>query len=129
METPLDRTCLSRRSVFQSVFAAMISPAMSLEPDAALVLLGREFDAVSGELSRRISGGLYVPLSLIERVGSLMKAVSEENAKTWEGLRVKASVVSWDLSGDLQPGDNVGIVERMSLAIVRDLLPLRGPPV
>ena len=124
METITKRTGISRRHVFPALLAATISPTMALDADTKLIELGREFDVISTEVDRRISSDTYIPLSLIERLVPVLRAISALEATTVEELRVKARVVSWDLSGDLQPGDRGGIVERMSLAIVRDLLAL-----
>ena len=48
-------------------------------------------------------------------------------AKTIEGLSVKARAACWALLGDLDPTDNMTLDRSMALSIVRDLIRLHDP--
>jgi hypothetical protein len=90
--------------------------------DWQLVAIGREFDLVSSQLDYRIEQRAELPDDLFERLGTLLAGLEQVQATTMDGLFVKARAACWDLRGDFTVSDNSSFSERMSLAIIRDLI-------
>jgi hypothetical protein len=90
--------------------------------DTELVALGNQFDALTRVLDTAdLWGDMADALDRIER------AILNTQAKTMEGLRVKARAACWARLGDLDPASGSTTDERMALSIIRDLIRLFDP--
>jgi hypothetical protein len=90
--------------------------------DTELVALGKQFDALTRVLDAAdLWGDMAYALDRIER------AILNTQAKTMEGLRVKARAACWARLGDLDPASGSTTDERMALSIIRDLIRLFDP--
>jgi hypothetical protein len=114
---------LSRRSALHSVALLPLvltsKTAQISASDAALVQLGRQFDAVAA----RIDHG-DTARETINYFSRIYDEIVATPATTMEGLFIKARVECWGLLGDLdagQPNSN------MALSIIRDLIRLHEP--
>ena len=120
----------SRRTIVASL---AIAPALSTSaamaettsPDAELIALGCQFDAVTAAIDDAFEGRAELTNEL-ERLGSLEAARVARPAKTREGLCVKARAACWALLGDLEPAGET-LDQRMGISIVRDLIRLSSP--
>ena len=111
---------------------------MAVSPDDILLVLGLEFEAVTAALDDATSGeqpdteceqqAYFSSLTELQlRLRSLETAILGQDAKTIDGLRVKARAASWARLGDLDPTGETTMDQRMALSIVRDLIRLHEP--
>ena len=118
---------LSRRSAFRSVAVLPLVvtsiPTPVGNPDAALLALGRRFDAMANKLDHDID----VSWTLLEEFSEVEAQITSTPATTLEGLSVKARVTCWARLGDLDASEHSTANERMALSIVRDLIRLYDP--
>ena len=68
-----------------------------------------------------------VAWDVLEKLGRVGAEILAIQAKTIDGLRVKARAACWALLGDLAPGSNTTLDKSMALSIVRDLIRLHDP--
>lgn len=124
-------TMISRRTTLVSLATSLLPastlPAAASSTDAHLVVLGRDFDAITARLDHAIAGGIDFADGLLEQLGQLEAEIATTQASTMEGLCVKARAACWALLGELDdPGDTT-TDRRMALSIVRDLIRLHDP--
>jgi hypothetical protein len=119
----------SRRTVIVSlVFAPAITTATlakkMLSDDAELIALGHQFDDVAAQIDHAIDGKSDLKVDALNKLRILDTKITSAQAKTVDGLRVKARAACWALLGDLDAEGQSSTNERMSLSIVRDLIRL-----
>ena len=68
-----------------------------------------------------------VAWDVLEKLGRVGAEILAIQAKTIDGLRVKARAACWALLGDLDPAEDATIDKSMALSIVRDLIRLHDP--
>jgi hypothetical protein len=124
MTKSLNTATTRRQLLFSAGAAAVMLP---IQPVAAaadwhLLEIGREFDFISSRLDHCIEQRADLPDDLIERLGPLLAGLEQIQATTMDGLFVKARAACWDLHGDFTVSDNSSFSERVSLAIIRDLV-------
>jgi len=100
--------------------------AMAID-DAKLTILGGKFDALAAEIDRSIEFGPDVAMDALDQFSHITAEILTIQAKTIEGLSVKARAACWALLGDLDPADDVTLDKSMALSIVRDLIRLHDP--
>jgi hypothetical protein len=102
--------------------ATLATTPTAANADTELVALGNQFDALTRVLDAAdLWGDMAYALDRIER------AILNTQAKTMEGLRVKARAACWARLGDLDPASGSTTDERMALSIIRDLIRLFDP--
>jgi hypothetical protein len=118
-------TTLSRRRLF-SWFAASssvgIAAVICTPSDVALLELGRQFDEFASNFDLAVEGHQELSQHLLRRMNELAAAIDSGSATTLEGLRVKARVAAWALSGDFDVRQNCSLAEDMCMSIIRDLI-------
>jgi hypothetical protein len=126
----IDQT-LSRRVVVIGLGAASTQSttlaAQNNRPDARLIALGREFDEITAQWDYAVESGSLFAEETFERFGRIDREIAAAEAKTTEGLLVKARAACWATLGDLNPLDEPTTDRRMALSIVRDLIRLHDP--
>lgn len=120
--TNLGKVMPSRRGVLQSVVATALMPRSLAQTDVDLIALGREFEMISESVNVLFEQRAYVPDQILEELFSLTTSITETPATSLVGFRIKASVASWWLCGDLQPPPHLTVGAEVMLAIVRNLL-------
>jgi len=122
----------SRRAVVGSlVVAPMITTAALAKEmhsdDAELIALGRQFDDVAAQIDHAIEGKSDLTMDSLAKLGILDAKIVAAQARTIDGLRVKARTACWALLGDLDATCQSSTDKRMALSIVRDLIRLYDP--
>lgn len=116
---------LSRRTLI-SWLAALCPAGFTSEvharPDAGLNELGLQFDYVSSSIDLAIEGRQELCQSMLQRMDELVKAIDSQSATTLDGLRIKARVAAWALSGDLDARQDSELAQDMSRSILCDLI-------
>jgi hypothetical protein len=123
---------ISRRvalgSLATSPLLAIAMPAAAASSaDAHLLALGRDHEVAAAQLDFAIEHGTDVAWNDLEKLGRVGAEILTIQAKTIDGLRVKARAACWALLGDLDPIDNMTLDKSMALSIVRDLIRLHDP--
>lgn len=95
--------------------------------DAKLIALGGKFDILAAEIDHSIESGSDITIDALEQFSQIGAEILTIQAKTIDGLRVKARAACWALLGDLDPSDNMTLDRSMALSIVRDLIRLHDP--
>jgi hypothetical protein len=90
--------------------------------DGYLIALGRQFD----EIAARFDTAKFTD-EFLDRFDRIEAEIVATQARTIEGLRVKARAACWSLMGDLDPTAESTTAERMALSIVRDVVRLCDP--
>jgi hypothetical protein len=91
--------------------------------DAELAALGHQFE----KIERVLDDSNWADDISFARLAEIEVAILNTQAKTVEGLCVKARAACWALLGDLDPTDGATTDRRMALSIVRDLIRLHDP--
>ena len=113
---------ISRRDMVAGIATTLTTTPAGAKMDTELVALGSQFDALTRVLDAAdLWGDMAYALDRIER------AILNTQAKTMEGLRVKARAACWARLGDLDPASGSTTDERMALSIIRDLIRLFDP--
>jgi hypothetical protein len=122
---------LSRRSILYSAISVPVFAASGLADekmaDAGLVSLGRQFDALAAEVDHSIEHAPDINMDTLEKFSQITAEILTIQAKTIDGLNVKARAACWALLGDLDPTENMTLDRSMALSIVRDLICLHNP--
>jgi hypothetical protein len=122
---------VSRRAAVGSFAALVLSvstlPAAASSTDAHLLLLGRDFDAVTARLDHAIASGTDFDDDLLQQLDHLSAEIANTQASTMEGLCVKARAACWASLGDLDDPADSTTDRRMAISIVRDLIRLYEP--
>jgi hypothetical protein len=106
---------------------AQLSTEAMAADDAKLIIFGRKFDAAAAEIDHAIELELDIAMDVLERFGHVGAEILTIEAKTIDGLRVKARAACWALLGDLDPANDATLDKSMALSIVRDLIRLYDP--
>jgi hypothetical protein len=101
--------------------------AQNDSPDVRLIALGHEFDEITTQWDCAAESGSLFAGEYFERLGRIDREIVVTEAKTTEGLLVKARAACWARLGDLDPLDEPTTDRRMALSIVRDLIRLHDP--
>ena len=122
----------SRRTVVGTlVIAPVLATAAHAQEtssyDAELIALGHQFDEVAAQIDHAIDGKSELKMDALNKLRILDTKITSAQAKTIEGLRVKARAACWALLGDLDAEGQSSTDERMALSIVRDLIRLYEP--
>ena len=122
----------SRRTVVRALAFAPMLPTASFSGtidagDVALIALGRQFDDVAAQIDHAIDHKSDLSTDTLNRLGRLETEIISVQAKTVEGLRVKARAACWALLGDIDAASQPSTDKRMALSIVRDLIRLYDP--
>jgi hypothetical protein len=120
----------SRRALLAglvAVPAAQFATGATITDDAKLIGLGRTFDTLAAEIDHAIERGLDIAMDVLEQLGDVSTEILTIQAKTIDGLSVKARVVCWALLGDLGSANDTTLDKSMPLSIVRDLIHLHDP--
>jgi hypothetical protein len=81
----------------------------------------------AAQLDFAIEHGTDVAWDVLEKLGRVGAEILTIQAKTIDGLRVKARAACWALLGDLDSVDDSTLDKSMALSIVRDLIRLHDP--
>lgn len=95
--------------------------------DAKLIILGRKLASVAAEIDHSIERGPDIAVDAFEQFSHITAEILTIQAKTIDGLGVKARAACWALLGDLDPADDLTLDKSMALSIVRDLIRLQNP--
>jgi len=106
---------------------AQLSAEAMAKDDAKLIILGRKLDILAAEIDHSIERGPDIAFDALEQFSRITAEILTIQAKTIEGLSVKARAACWALLGDLDPVDNSSLDKSMALSIVRDLIRLQHP--
>jgi hypothetical protein len=125
-------TFISRRAAFCSLavsplLATALPRATASSADAQLLALGRKFDTLAAEIDHSIEHAPDINMDALEKFSHVTAEILTIQAKTIEGLSVKARAACWALLGDLDPIDDSTLDKSMALSIVRDLIRLQHP--
>jgi hypothetical protein len=122
---------LSRRSILYSAVSVSVFAASGLaaasSADAHLLALGRDHEAAAAQLDFAIEHGTDVAWDVLEKLGCVRAEILTIQAKTIDGMRVKARAACWALLGDLDSANDTTLDNSMALSIVRDLIRLYDP--
>jgi hypothetical protein len=123
---------ISRRSVLNSLaistmLSATVFPVEVSAADTHLIELGYAFDALAEEIDRSIEHARDINMDVLEKFSQVTAEILTIQAKTIDGLRVKARAACWGSLGDLDPTENMTLDRSMALSIVRDLIRLHDP--
>lgn len=126
------RAVLNRRSVLGSLatstfLAATTLPVEASSADTSIIELGYEFNSLAAQIDHAIETGLDVSMDVLEQFSRVGAEILTIQAKTIDGLRVKARAACWALLGDLDPAEDATLDKSMALSIVRDLIRLHDP--
>jgi hypothetical protein len=121
-------TRVSRRAVVAGisvtpVVSAAVAETSTLSPDANLVVLGHEFERVV----KLLDDTEWADEGSLRKLADIEGKLLSTQAKTMEGLGIKARVACWALLGDLDPMNAPTTDKRMTLSIVRDLIRIHYP--
>jgi hypothetical protein len=103
------------------------SPEEIHSGDATLIALGRQFDEVTAQIDHAIDHKSDLAAGTLDQLGLIEAEILSTQAKTIDGLQVKARAACWGLLGDLDVAGQSTTNERMALSIVRDLIRLYDP--
>ena len=122
----------SRRAVVRTLVVAPMIPMAAFSEelhsdDAELMALGRQFDDVAAKIDQAIDHKSDLTMDTLNQLGMIEGEILSAQAKTVEGLRVKARAACWALLGDLDATSQASTDKRMALSIVRDLIRLYDP--
>jgi hypothetical protein len=120
----------SRRALLASIAVlptAQFATGATTTDDTKLIVLGRRFDALAAEIDHSIERGPDIAMDALEQFSRVGAEILAIEAKTIEGLSVKARAACWALLGDLDPVDDSTLDKSMALSIVRDLIRLHHP--
>jgi hypothetical protein len=95
--------------------------------DAKLIALGGKFDILAAEIDHSIERGPDIAMDALEQFSHIGAEILTIQAKTIDGLRVKARAACWALLGDLNRSSDTTLDKSMALSIVRDLIRLHDP--
>ena len=115
----------SRRKAICGLAATIVVSCPEGRPlptDSDLVALGNEFDCLAAELDRRIDNGLEIDTGFMQRFDVVEAEILSRDAKTIDGLRVKARAACWALLGDFEDRNQGTLSTRMAMSIIRDLV-------
>jgi hypothetical protein len=123
---------VNRRSVLGSLsistfLAATALPVKASPADARIIELGHEFNSLAAQIDHAIETRLDVSMDILEQFSRVGAEILTIQAKTIDGLRVKARAACWALLGDLDPANNMTLDKSMALSIVRDLIRVHDP--
>jgi hypothetical protein len=115
----------SRRRAILSAATSFAGPKRpnTTKPNAELVALGSDFDAVAAQLDN----GPSLDLDLAKEFDRLEKEILARSATTLKGLFVKAKIGCWVLLGDFEPTLQSSTLDQVALSIMRDLIRLHRP--
>jgi hypothetical protein len=120
----------SRRALLAGLVgvpAAQFATRATTSDDAKLIGLGRTFDTLAAEIYHAIELGLDIAMDVLEQFGRVGAEILTIQAKTIDGLSMKARAVCWALLGDLGSANDTTLDKSMPLSIVRDLIRLHDP--
>ena len=92
-----------------------------------LIAFGSEFDELAAQIDKAIVRRTDVGQEILDRFDCVELEILMTEARTIDGLRVKARAACWALLGDLDPASESTTDKRMALSIVRDLIRLYDP--
>ena len=121
---------LTRRCVLTAIATAPASALLHAQennPDATLLMLCREIDALMTQLDQAIDTGAEFDDEVLRRFGWAEAAIVAAEAKTMEELAAKARIACWARLGDVDPIGEPTTDRRMALSMVRDLIRLCAP--
>lgn len=97
-----------------------IAETKANSPDAQLIALGRELEAIPKALERACEHDQAI--AILDRIDTLTAAIVAMPAKSLNGLYVKARATSWALSGDFDPSTETSNDMRVVVSLLRDLI-------
>jgi len=120
----------SRRALLCGLAVApliQLSADAKTENDDELVTFGRKFDLLATSIDHSIEHRLDLDVKTLEHFNRVSAEILTMQARTIEGLSVKARAACWGLLGDLDHTDDMTLNDSMALSIVRDLIRLYNP--
>jgi hypothetical protein len=119
---------LSRRRVLGSLVVSLAAASLlnsgNASFDADLIDLARDFEALADQIDHAIGGGSDMAWEVLHEFDRIESEIVATQAKTIDGLRVKARAASWALLGDLESADQSTTDKRMMVSIARDIMRL-----
>jgi hypothetical protein len=120
---------VSRRSILALLASCRPAAASALSAeassaDAELIALGCRFDLLTSQIDRAIECGSDIGWEVLHRFDGIESEIVATQARTIDGLRVKARAACWALLGDFDSADQSTTDKRMMASIARDLMRL-----
>jgi hypothetical protein len=112
-----------------SVSKATEKVATTVDNDAELLRLGRQFEAAAERINFAMDnsgpGQSYYDQMLSDAADEyeiIHERISSLRATTWQGLQVKARVATWASAGKMYPEDSTILIDPIALSLAEDVL-------